>query len=191
MKHKRGVLLIAGIGATVGLALAGGGTIYAAHLENRDTFCASCHTEPESAYVQRARASAATDLATRHRLEGVRCIDCHSGRGLTGRLDGMTTGAGDLLHYELGNYHDPAITTDPLDDSYCLKCHADVATARTFENHFHLLLGDWQQRDPRHAGTCIECHQSHVLGGLAEAGFLQQQPTVAVCNRCHGFVGQG
>ena len=39
--------------------------VVAMQFENHDDFCASCHSEPESTYVQR-EAAAPTDLASFH-----------------------------------------------------------------------------------------------------------------------------
>ena len=56
-----------------------------AQLENHDDFCASCHTDPESEFVNRAHGGTAVDLASFHTGEGVHCIDCHSGEGVNSR----------------------------------------------------------------------------------------------------------
>ncbi|MFQ5407458.1 MAG: NapC/NirT family cytochrome c [Anaerolineales bacterium] len=190
MLTKRHVFTFILGGVALGLVFLSGGTIYAAHLENQDSFCASCHTEPESTYVERKAAAAASDLATRHNQEGVRCIDCHSGAGITGRLSAMTTGAGDFVSYRSGNYNDPAVITTPYADDNCLKCHAEVTKTRTFERHFHALLPRWQQLAPANAASCVDCHQAHVLDGIPELGFLQETPTTGVCNDCHRFIGE-
>jgi predicted CXXCH cytochrome family protein len=171
--------------ATVG-AVSSGGVLYAAHLENNDAFCASCHTQPESEYVQRKQA-AAVDLASAHAAQNVSCIDCHSGAGASGRVQAMTVvAAGDLAAYLSGHYHNPAIVTVPITDDHCLKCHADVGAARSMNNHFHFFLPQWQA-SAKDAATCVDCHQSHTTNGPANASFLNQATTVAVCQRCHAF----
>ena len=73
-------------------------------LENHDSFCASCHTSPESDYVDRAHAGTAVDLASFHTGQGVRCIDCHSGEGVNGRVQAMPLGGHDLLKFVSGNF---------------------------------------------------------------------------------------
>ena len=55
------------------LVAAGAGVAYAAHIENKDAFCASCHTEPESRYFTQSQATP-VDLATAHSAKGVECI---------------------------------------------------------------------------------------------------------------------
>ncbi len=181
------------ISAAMGFLLfvGGGGLFYAANLENNDSFCVSCHTRPETAYYQRTQDAAATDLASAHSAKGVKCIECHSGAGPIGRLQGMSVGAGDLAAYLSGRYHNPAVATVPVGDGNCLKCHADVTARRDFDNHFHVFLAQWQALAPGNAATCVDCHESHVTGGLSNIAFLQEAPTVAVCDRCHAIAGEG
>jgi predicted CXXCH cytochrome family protein len=176
--------------AVAGGAFAVGGGLFAAQLENHDAFCASCHTQPESAYYQRTQDQAAVDLASAHAAKKVGCIQCHSGPGVTGRVGAMMVGAGDLTAYLSGHYRNPAIVTVPVGDAYCLKCHAAVTTNRSFNNHFHLFLSQWQRGDPKNAATCVECHQAHLTGGPANVAFLQEATTIPVCERCHAFAGR-
>src|SRR5512147_1485352 len=86
------------------LSLAGLTGFTAMQFENHDSFCASCHTQPESDYFQRAAAPAPVDLASFHTGKSVRCIDCHSGSGLMGRPSALMLGAHDLLAYISKNY---------------------------------------------------------------------------------------
>ncbi len=169
----------------VGAAAVGGGTT----LENRDAFCASCHTQPESEYVQRS-ANPAVDLASFHATEGVRCIDCHSGSGVTGRVKAEMLGMRDALVYISGNDTQPHSTTRPVGDVNCLKCHEDIGSARVFENHFHVLLPQWQAVSAG-AATCADCHQGHQTNGQQQIAFLNEAHTVAVCQDCHRFAGEG
>ena len=163
-----------------------------AHLEENDAFCASCHSEPEATYYQRTQAKAPVDLASVHALlaqqntphPNTRCIDCHAGPGLDGRLGAMTLGAQDALKWVSGTAAQPAITTQPLADANCLKCHADTPTAQNFDRHFHRTLVRWQQADAN-AGRCISCHTSHTTDGNIAIGFLQQQRMLAQCQQCH------
>ena len=57
--------MIPAIAVVVGGASVVTGLAYAAHIENNDAFCASCHTQPESQYYQRALAPP-VDLASAH-----------------------------------------------------------------------------------------------------------------------------
>jgi len=194
-RRKRRRLSGLAIGAiVVGVAVVGfvpvAGVSYAANLENHDAFCASCHTQPESQYVDKSLAPA-VDLASAHAAKDVTCIQCHSGSGVTGRVSAMAMVAlPDLLAFRSGNFHDPAVTTKPMGDDHCLKCHADVAQRRDFNNHFHVFLSQWQARDPS-AATCESCHVSHVEGGDSNVAYLVESTTVAVCQSCHAFAGRG
>lgn len=174
----------------VALALLGGGGLAAAHMEDSDSFCASCHTQPESTFYQRSQA-APVDLASAHAAKGVACIACHSGPGVGGRVGAMTLGAKDLVDYIVGHYSSPAVLTSHIGDAYCLKCHGDIGSSDAFNNHFHTLLPKWQQLDPAHAATCADCHASHATGGELQIAFLRQAPTLAICQRCHAFAGEG
>ncbi len=187
--HARWLKVTAPAAAVIAL-FAVSGALYAAHTENNDAFCASCHTQPESQYYDRSLQQPA-DLASAHAGKGIACIQCHSGPGIPGRLTAMAgVAAPDLAAYLSGHYHNPAIVTVPISDGNCLKCHAQVLTARTFNNHFHLFLPRWQAIDPRHAATCVECHQSHVPGGMQNLSFLQEGPTRQVCQGCHNTVAE-
>jgi predicted CXXCH cytochrome family protein len=189
-RRFRRLLLIGGMGALVGVVLLIGSGVEAAHLENRDSFCASCHSEPESTYVDRSVATSPVDLASFHTTKAVRCIDCHSGPGLGGRISALTLGARDLTHYLTGHYTQPAPQTRPVTDAQCTKCHADVAANQTFDNHFHVFLAQWQSLSPD-AATCVSCHESHVTDGSADIGYLNQARTTQVCQACHAFAGEG
>jgi predicted CXXCH cytochrome family protein len=176
--------------AVVAIAILSLGTgITAAQFENRDSFCASCHTQPESQYYQRNQTNQPVDLASFHAdQKQVRCIDCHSGKGTTGRINAMLLGANDLLAFVTRNYKQPAPLTRPITDAHCLKCHSDISQRRDFNNHFHVFLPQWQALDPK-AATCVDCHQSHTTDGQASLSFLNQENTSQVCQRCHNFAG--
>ena len=76
----------------VGVLVAAGGFAFAANQESHDPFCASCHTQPESTFLARSQA-AAVDLASYHTTQKTLCINCHSGAGLTGRVQAELIGA--------------------------------------------------------------------------------------------------
>ncbi len=191
-KRKRLKQLLTLAAALIVLAVGSAFTV-SFHLENNDAFCASCHTQPESAYYDRTKAAAApADLASFHTTKQVTCIQCHSGPGTTGRAMAVTTVAlPDLALYLSGNYHKPAIVTTPIGDGNCVKCHAQTTTRSDFNNHFHNFLSRWRAADPQGAATSVECHRSHATDGSATIAFLQEASTVAVCNRCHAVLGGG
>jgi hypothetical protein len=178
-------LIVAGAVVAVGIILASGGLVTAIQLENRNAFCASCHTEPESQYYQRSLA-APVDLASAHNAKDVPCIQCHSGPGTPGRVEAITSvAAPDTFAFYSGHYRKPATITVPLGDEHCLKCHADVSTRQDFNNHFHAFLPRWQAADPKNAATCVECHQGHNTNGRADIAYLAEATTLVVCQRCH------
>jgi predicted CXXCH cytochrome family protein len=162
----------------------------ATRFENRDAFCASCHTEPETAYYQREASAPPVDLASFHFGKQTRCIDCHSGIGPIGRATALALGARDLTAFISQHYAQPAPLTRPISDANCLKCHSDVTQRQDFNNHFHVFLSQWQSQDPT-AATCASCHQAHVTTGSADIGYLNQDVTQQVCQRCHAFAGRG
>ncbi len=173
--------------AGIGVALA---------LENQDAFCAACHTQPEAAYYQQSIQAQATTLAAFHTQKQTACIDCHSGSGLVGRYKGLQQGEHDLVNYLVGTYHRPAITTNPLGDEACLKCHADVLAqaakgeSRATNGHYHVFLPRWQKIDAN-AAHCTTCHSAHAQG-LASLAFMAQGKVGQVCDQCHtALSGQG
>lgn len=187
---RRSRLALAGLIAAVLLIIAfTAGTAYALQLENRDAFCASCHTEPETQFYQQSLGKNAVTLAAFHSQKETRCIDCHSGGGLFGRSAGLSQGTQDLLSYYSGNYHRPAITTAKLGDDSCTKCHSEVFAARDFNNHFHFFLPQWQSLDAN-AAHCVDCHTSHSTGDPAQ-GYLSTQSVTTICQNCHSAVGRG
>jgi predicted CXXCH cytochrome family protein len=173
------------------LLLFSGGTIFTGtQFENHDSFCSTCHTQPETTYFKRESDKIPVDLATFHATKNVRCIDCHSGNGVIGRLGAIALGTRDLLAFISRNYKQPAPLTQRIGDTNCYKCHANIGQRQDFNNHFHVFLPQWQARDPNAAG-CVDCHQSHTTNGQASLAFLNQSDTTQVCQRCHNFAGAG
>lgn len=174
-----GVLLVIGVGATA----------YSINLENHDSFCASCHTQPETQFVDQSQAPQPVTLAAFHTTKNTRCIDCHSGSGAFGRAVGLMQGSQDLFSFLSGRYHNPAITTNPIGDNSCTKCHGNIADTQDFNNHFHFFLARWQGADPN-AAHCVDCHAGHTQG-TADQGFMTQTTVEAICQRCHEALGGG
>lgn len=171
--------------ALLALGLYMGGT----KLEESDSFCASCHTQPEESFFQRSvAASEPQDLASFHAQKGVLCIECHAGKGLVGRSLGLMAGAQDLVAFYSGHYPQPAKLEEPLPEANCTRCHQNVLTRQDFNNHFHLFLARWRSIDPQ-AATCASCHSSHTTSGSAQNKFLVEKTTLEVCQRCHSKVG--
>lgn len=161
----------------------------AMQFENHNSFCASCHTEGEQTFYDRSTASDPVDLASIHDIKGqARCIDCHTGPGIIGRYGGLMAGSTDLINFFSGHYPQPAALEEPYPDANCLKCHADIFQKQEFNNHFHVFLPRWQAVD-KNAATCVSCHLSHDITGDVKIGFLNEQTTTAVCQKCHSFAG--
>ncbi len=174
-----------------GLLLAIGGYAFASTQEENNSFCASCHTQPESTYYQRFQVTTAVDLASDHAQKAsTKCIDCHSGSGFGGRLSAILLGARNAAAWFSHTAVQPAPLTVPIKDGNCLKCHQDVQSQVTVNNHFHGFLTRWQAVDPN-AATCVSCHSSHTTDGQADQGFINQARMSAVCEQCHNVLGGG
>ncbi len=172
----------------------------AVQLENHDSFCASCHTEPESTYYERTQAETPSDLASAHVLydEPVRCIDCHSKPGTEGRAQALWQGAQDVLAYVAGDYHEPAITQNPLGDAPCLQCHTQPSRDNPItpeedanliysNSHFHWVeyTEAWLREAPNPSGVCGTCHESHTENTLAALGYRYMPDVNTACDDCH------
>ncbi len=191
---KRRVFIIL-IGAMFGgVMLAGGGLAVAAHQEEDDRFCASCHTQPESTYFERSIAAATVDLATAHKHKNIRCIDCHSGEGLQGRVTAELMGASNALKWYTGTATQPAPLLYPVEDSHCVKCHVEVLTeshdtsikTRLFgpKGHYHSYLTQWKETDSQ-AANCVSCHFGHALGGTTKTTWIVTNEINKQCDACH------
>jgi predicted CXXCH cytochrome family protein len=181
----------------VAIVLPVGGFAFAASQESHDAFCGSCHTQPESTYVQRSTAAQAVDLASYHTTQETRCIDCHSGAGLVGRLGAEMMGAGNAFRWFTKTAIQPAPLTRAISDSNCKKCHAQVTQqgyvpknqtltdlGEAQNGHWHLFLSRWQSQ-AANVGDCVSCHNGHQTDGNAQILFLNDQQTSAVCDSCH------
>jgi hypothetical protein len=166
----------------------------ASAVENLDPFCASCHTQPESEYFDRSL-RLPSDLASAHTPEEVRCIDCHSGPGIAGRAGSLQQGASDLAAFIYGGYAAPAITTNPVGDGGCTKCHdqpsavkdlsAPVEGISSSHYHFAEYTAEWTLREPDPRGSCVICHPGHTLGGLEGQAFSSNAAVQPACEACH------
>jgi len=181
-------ILLAGFGLVI--FLTAGGFTFAATQEQNDAFCSSCHTQPESTYYQRSIGTQAVDLASAHKKENTRCIDCHSTTGVIGRVNAELLGAHNALAFYTHTAVQPAVQTKPITDESCLKCHQGVSDRSDMNNHFHFFLPRWQAADPN-AATCVSCHQGHSDNGDPNIKFLNRETTQTVCEACHRFASEG
>jgi hypothetical protein len=192
-RRKRGVrtaIIVFAAGLAVAVVLTAGGFSFAAIQEQRDPFCASCHTQPESTFYTRESATVSDLASSHHGKEGVRCIDCHSGVGIQGRVQAELLGAHNALAWYTGTAVQPAKLTKPIADENCVKCHSDISAERTMQNHFHYFLPEWQKRDPN-AAKCVTCHEGHSTDGRTDIAWLNEQRTLPVCQGCHNVLGGG
>ena len=192
-----------------GVLFTAGGFTFAATQEQHDSFCASCHTQPESTFYERAIAGQPTDLASFHTTQNDICIDCHSGAGIVGRISAELMGAHNALLWFTGTAQQPAVQTVPIGDENCLKCHQDVVLTSFVakeqitvpggrggregngrNNHWHVFLTRWQAASTI-AGTCTSCHGGHLTGGTTQSGFMVDQTVRQVCDACHQVMRRG
>lgn len=176
-----------GIAALAVVILAAAPMMVGATLEEKDSFCASCHSQPETTYYQRSIAATPVDMASQHHSVLTKCIDCHSGIGIPGRAGALMLGAGDLFAWVTHTAKQPAPLTQPIGDEHCIKCHQDVEQTQDFNRHFHAFLPRWQAVDPN-AGTCVSCHTAHTTDGDPNLKYLNQNRTVQVCQNCHAAI---
>jgi hypothetical protein len=181
-RSRRLLILVFGLAGLSFLSVGAG-----LQAENHDAFCASCHTEPETTYVERAQAAPA-DLASFHTSKDIQCIQCHSGPGFVGRLTTLPLAAWDATRFFTRTYEQPAHLHAPLHDGTCLQCHGDALQQRGFQNHFHSELAA-----PGKAPISVECagcHSGHVLPSDLEP-FMARDQVEIQCNACHRERGEG
>jgi hypothetical protein len=191
------------IALAAAVLLTAGGFGFAATQETHDSFCASCHSQPEATFFQRSTAAQPVDLASFHTTQNVQCIGCHAGPGISGRMAAEMLGARNAMKWYTGTAVQPAPLTVAIKDKNCLKCHQEV-TQRNFtpkenlsapggrgeggeggrNNHWHTFLARWQAADPN-AATCVSCHPGHTTDGNPQNGFMNPQTVQAVCEACH------
>jgi hypothetical protein len=185
--------VLAGLFA-LGIIVTVSGFVFAANMESKDSFCSSCHTQPETTYFERSSAENRVDLASFHQQKKTRCIDCHSGSGVMGRVGAELTGAHNAFAFYTGTAVQPGVLSGAFPDENCLKCHQDVTSragrAKGGENgHWHVFLTRWQGQDPN-AASCVSCHAAHATDVSVGERFLNISNTRAVCERCHNAIGE-
>lgn len=173
------VILIIG-GFTVGMAL-----------EDHNSFCGSCHTQPELTYLQQSTVDPAPNLASFHiSQEDVRCVQCHSGPGVTGRAITLVHGLLNGVKLWTGNASQPGKFEGKFPVANCTKCHADFIASASPQGspesgHWHFYLAQWEKVDPS-AGTCASCHEPHITTGDPSFSFINRGDVQQVCSACHG-----
>jgi hypothetical protein len=186
-RFARGVLLLGIVVFTLTTV------VYAsvARLETNDSFCASCHVEPETTYYQASlKPAEATTLAAFHAGEGTRCIDCHSRRWVPGRIWAQLGGLQNFLAFRSGKHTNPAVTTRPVGDGGCSKCHGDLTWVSERPGHYHSpgLRRRWRAANGP-ANTCEACHSSHEAIAPASDHFMEAEQIEIQCDACHDLTG--
>ncbi|MEW5719870.1 MAG: hypothetical protein AB1817_14675 [Chloroflexota bacterium] len=167
--------------------------LYVSHQEQANEFCASCHTEPQVEYLARymraVERESAEDLAAFHyRKQGIRCIDCHGGVGITGRARVLVFAARNAFKQYTGFAQQPVVLALPLPNQACLKCHEPKMREPGFENHMHNK--PYYNPEPVPAIRCTDCHPAHRSGD-ERAAFLFRATILPRCEFCHATVGRG
>jgi len=199
---RPGLAIVALAAALLGASLGAVGWAVTDHLEQDDDFCNACHVGPgmplhagiRRDYEMRPPAS----LAGRHaaarladRKDGAfRCIDCHGGKSLAGRVRVKALAAKDALVYVSGRFEEPEEMRWPLWDEDCLACHASFEAAGDDARSspgFH----DLAVHNVELGVGCVECHSAHEAGGNPGAFFLHAASVRAQCARCHSEFEEG
>jgi hypothetical protein len=184
------------VAAVAAVAAASAAWLVTDHLERDNDFCTACHLEPGVPLHRGIRrdfdrsppASLAGLHARKARSEGegggFRCIDCHGGASLRGRMRVKALAAKDAFWYAVGCFEEPQAMRWPLWDEDCGQCHPsfDESQSKSWQSpRFHEL--------PLHnvelGVGCVECHRSHDRGGDANAYFLRAPWVRTRCARCH------
>ncbi|HEY3345030.1 MAG TPA: NapC/NirT family cytochrome c [Anaerolineaceae bacterium] len=184
------IVPVLAIGFVAVLTLSVSGFAFGASQEQRDSFCASCHTQPETTYYQRSTAGSPVDLASDHTPKNVNCIDCHSGSGIVGRVGAEMLGARNAALWYSHTAVQPAKLSVPIADDNCVKCHAQVLSTSSMDNHFHYFLSRWQAADPN-AAKCATCHTGHSTDVVANQAFINAANVSNECQACHQVLGGG
>lgn len=168
-------------------------------MEAENDFCVSCHLDEATPLHDGLKRDfdqwPARTLASKHAKASLqrehpmfRCIDCHGGTSLLGRVRVKALAAKDALVYLTGRFDEPKRMRFPLWDEDCRKCHTTYAAG----------MGESEGATPFHALAvhnaklgvgCVECHEAHERGGTAEAFFLRADVVRAQCARCHSELG--
>jgi hypothetical protein len=182
-----GIIVVGGLVALIG------SVGYVSSLEQNDSFCASCHTEPETMYYNRflqadAARSAMTLAAFHHYTKQVRCIDCHVGEGVQGRATVLALAAWDALKHYTHTAQQPTHIVFDVQNEGCSKCHEADIRKPGFENHYHNIYFNPQVSPPYIA--CVHCHVSHRIGDERTA-FQFRDAILPRCEYCHAQMGRG
>ena len=190
-----------GAGAVAAALLGPAGWMLSDRLEQSNDFCNACHLTPTRPLHEEIRRAfdgrPAVNLASAHAVAGndarsdgtFRCIDCHGGASVVGRVRVKALAAKDAFWYLTGDFEEPTAMHSPLWDADCTRCHARFERASTTggATPFHAIA-------VHNAGLsvrCVECHASHEAGGNPQAYFLDPARLRTECARCHSEFSEG
>lgn len=193
-----------GIAASVvaaALVLGPTGWLVTDALESENDFCTACHLEPGVPLHKTIRANfdarPNVNLAGLHASVGAeaepgaanararefRCIDCHGGVGLVGKVRAKVLAAKDAFWYVVGHFEEPERMSSPLVEEDCRQCHPSFAPpARDAANPAFHALG---LHNVELGVLCVECHVTHGTGGLEDLYYLRPSHVRTQCARCH------
>jgi len=191
---SRKAKIIIPIAIVVGLVvLIIGGFTIGMKLEENNSFCGSCHTQPEMTYLQQSTVNPPPTLASFHiSQEEVRCVYCHSGPGITGRASALVHGLLNGVKLWTGNAQQPAVFPGNFPVANCLKCHADFIANASPQGgrdtgHWHYYLAQWKKIDTN-AAVCTTCHAPHATGGDPNYSYINKDNLRPVCSACHAKI---
>ena len=162
-----------------------------AFVEAEDTFCISCHTEPEITYYNDSQNKNAKEtLAAFHGGKDTKCIDCHSRPNITGKLWAQINGLKHAIVYLSGDYEPVSKTSRPVGESGCTKCHSEIFWSLERPSHYHspLLKDDWKKAGGP-SNLCEVCHPSHLKKSTEENNFMVRKEMHKQCKKCHKAIG--
>jgi nitrate/TMAO reductase-like tetraheme cytochrome c subunit len=193
-RRRLALAAAASVAVVLGLSLAAALTV--SRLEERDSFCISCHTRPEVTYHERAQRALAgpageiyDDLSSAHYgMESTfRCIDCHRGdQGPLHRVTTLALAARDTVVWVSGQADDSIEKTDlvapGLSTAACTRCHGESLLEVGFNNHFHNKLPEAYRlwREGAELRPPME-----TLESPASALVVEPSPTDVLCVDCH------
>ena len=186
-----GILILLSVIAALGMIA----SLTISKLEERDTFCISCHTLPEVTYQQRAVLAAegndpAPDLSSAHyqlKARAFHCIDCHRGADtLPHRLITNGLSVRDTLIWLIGGA-DPTlekgvVALPMLLDAACTRCHEETLLRLGFENHFHAYLPEAHALLQAGAEAIVPPELSSAEAPSVRVDALE---TTISCSECH------
>lgn len=190
------------IGGIAALVVAPAGWFATDVLEQDDDFCNACHlsdgvplhTDIRRDYEERPPAALAALhanalLDSRPEDPVFRCIDCHGGATLPGKVRVKALAAKDAFFWAIGRFEEPTHMAWPLWDEDCSQCHPgfQVKADEYEEPAFH----DLAVHNVELGVDCVECHTSHIEGGNPAAYFLLAAAVRRQCARCHPEFEEG